>query len=769
MGIELVSACVFCAGMLLGMDLPPRPGLGAELGFSYSTLARRYDIGTTVDTSDVTPKFVLVGMGFARFAPDGLGAGTPEFEWRGRVAFGTSHDEQQRLVQPELGLPRVVSNGTGRAENFALLLRLPVTKADSVELAGEGRNNRSTDIINIGGENQEVTEARDLSSQRIDVAAGWRHRWTGLEAAGGLPVDEALGLQRDGRILPGCLGPDSRAARARCAGSPARGRSWPTPNTWAGTSTSIARAFRTSTTGTRSSRRPSRRYRLSAGYSWTCSDLMLSATYDRQKLPFVSLAVLGTETVAFDRGYDPNSDNEEVFWDIAFRYAFSPAIRAPRRRPAGLGRRDRDADGLRRSPPDPGSRRGAPGHFRRKPFRSAGIAGVRLLHRGGLLDRRAESLSAARVLNSKTGEDLLNPPDSDLIYDWNRAGGAVFPARGRVELDDETLRDGLQSPVGQEPLDRAEDPDPPPDGGARHRLGRHRPARAPGPTSSTTVTRLAQEIVDGEAEDPAQLRGAHRRGRHPADHRDLAEGRHPDRGVVLHRLLADPAVRRGLGPRPDAPAVGGRGVPRRPRRAPGHVRHRGHDARAPGPRPRAVHDGDRARAPGASASATRSGTRRRTACATSSRSSASSSRRSTRTVKVDWHGHQDRGLGVTNALWALEAGAHRVHACALGIGERVGNTPMDQLLVNLQLLGWIDRDLTRLHDYCAAVSEATGVPDPRQLPDRRPRRVPHRHRRPRRGHHQGAQEGRRVARRPRLLGRARRRWSAATRSSRSGR
>src|SRR5438132_2060577 len=85
-------------------------------------------------------------------------------------------------------------------------------------------------------------------------------------------------------------------------------------------------------------------------------------------------------------------------------------------------------------------------------------------------------------------------------------------------------------------------------------------------------------------------------------------------------------------------------------------------------------------------------------------------------VSVDWHGHQDRGFGVTNALWALEAGAHRVHACALGIGERVGNTPMDQLLVNLQLLGWIDRDLTSLHDYCSLVSEATGVAIPDNYP-----------------------------------------------------
>ena len=79
-------------------------------------------------------------------------------------------------------------------------------------------------------------------------------------------------------------------------------------------------------------------------------------------------------------------------------------------------------------------------------------------------------------------------------------------------------------------------------------------------------------------------------------------------------------------------------------------------------------------------------------------------------VKVDWHGHQDRGLGVINSLTALEAGAHRVHGTGLGIGERVGNTPMDQLLVNLQLLGWIDRDLTALTRYCKTISEATGVP-----------------------------------------------------------
>jgi 2-isopropylmalate synthase len=69
-------------------------------------------------------------------------------------------------------------------------------------------------------------------------------------------------------------------------------------------------------------------------------------------------------------------------------------------------------------------------------------------------------------------------------------------------------------------------------------------------------------------------------------------------------------------------------------------------------------------------------------------------------VRLDWHGHQDRGLGVINSIAAINGGADQVHGSALGIGERVGNTPMDQLLVNLKLMGWIDNDLSRLRDYC---------------------------------------------------------------------
>jgi len=85
-------------------------------------------------------------------------------------------------------------------------------------------------------------------------------------------------------------------------------------------------------------------------------------------------------------------------------------------------------------------------------------------------------------------------------------------------------------------------------------------------------------------------------------------------------------------------------------------------------------------------------------------------------VELDWHGHMDRGLGVINTIAAISAGVTRVHGCAIGIGERVGNTPMDQLLVNLRLLGWIDNDLSKLGEYCELTSRTTGVPIPPNYP-----------------------------------------------------
>jgi 2-isopropylmalate synthase len=85
-------------------------------------------------------------------------------------------------------------------------------------------------------------------------------------------------------------------------------------------------------------------------------------------------------------------------------------------------------------------------------------------------------------------------------------------------------------------------------------------------------------------------------------------------------------------------------------------------------------------------------------------------------VKVDWHGHRDRGMGLINCLAAIEAGVDRVHATALGVGERVGNAEMDLLIVNLQLLGAHRHDVTKLREYCLLAADAIGVPLPANYP-----------------------------------------------------
>ena len=88
-------------------------------------------------------------------------------------------------------------------------------------------------------------------------------------------------------------------------------------------------------------------------------------------------------------------------------------------------------------------------------------------------------------------------------------------------------------------------------------------------------------------------------------------------------------------------------------------------------------------------------------------------------IRVDWHGHSDRGLAIANSMAAIIAGASCVHGCAIGLGERVGNTQIDQMLVNLKLMGvapWDTQDLTKLKQYCEVVSRATEVPIPRNYP-----------------------------------------------------
>jgi 2-isopropylmalate synthase len=87
-----------------------------------------------------------------------------------------------------------------------------------------------------------------------------------------------------------------------------------------------------------------------------------------------------------------------------------------------------------------------------------------------------------------------------------------------------------------------------------------------------------------------------------------------------------------------------------------------------------------------------------------------------RDIEVNWHGHQDRGLGVANNIAAVEAGADVLHGTALGVGERAGNAPLDQTLVNLSLMGIIENDLTLLNEYVHKANEYIKVPLPRNYP-----------------------------------------------------
>jgi 2-isopropylmalate synthase len=87
-----------------------------------------------------------------------------------------------------------------------------------------------------------------------------------------------------------------------------------------------------------------------------------------------------------------------------------------------------------------------------------------------------------------------------------------------------------------------------------------------------------------------------------------------------------------------------------------------------------------------------------------------------RDIEVNWHGHQDRGLGVANNLAAVESGADVIHGTALGVGERAGNAPLDQTLVNLSLMGVINNDLKSLNDYVKKAHEYIEVDLPKNYP-----------------------------------------------------
>lgn len=306
----------------------------------------------------------------------------------------------------------------------------------------------------------------------------------------------------------------------------------------------------------------------------------------------------------------------------------------------------------------------------------------------------------------------MRPNESELIYDWNNVGGSELrPARGRVELDDETLRDGLQSPSVRNPSIEEKLK-------ILHMIAELGIESADiglpgaGPHVVKDVERLAREIVEQRlkvspncaartmAADILPIAEISQRtgiaieaacfiGSSPI--RQYAEGWTMDRMLKLTREAVELAVKEGL------PVMFV--TEDTTRAAPEDLRRLYREAVEAGAQRVCVAD--------TVGHATPSGTRNiirfiREVVGEE--------------VKIDWHGHKDRDLAVINALAAAEAGADRLHGTAVGIGERVGNCPIDVLLVNMQLLGWIDRDLHRLQEYCRFVADVTGVPLPDNYP-----------------------------------------------------
>jgi len=321
-----------------------------------------------------------------------------------------------------------------------------------------------------------------------------------------------------------------------------------------------------------------------------------------------------------------------------------------------------------------------------------------------------------RPFLSLPGVTTMAFPEDRLVYDWSRHGAAESPRPLAALLDDETLRDGLQSPSVQDPplgtkveilhlMDRL--------GIDTADVG----LPGSGPRQREAVERLCREI------DAAGLRiRANCAARTlEADIRPIAEvtqvtgvpieacvfiGSSPIRqyaeewDIEFIRRLSEDAIRFAVGEGLEVMYV-----------TEDTIRARPEDLRI------------------LFRAAVDAGARRLCLCDTVGAATPRGVERLVgwtvsllrelgveREVQLDWHGHRDRALDVANTITAIEAGVTRVHGTALGIGERVGNTPMEQLLVNLQLLGWREGDLSALPDYVETVSAAVGIPIPANQP-----------------------------------------------------
>ena len=304
----------------------------------------------------------------------------------------------------------------------------------------------------------------------------------------------------------------------------------------------------------------------------------------------------------------------------------------------------------------------------------------------------------------------------ELIHDWNRAGGAFdYATRRYVQLDDETLRDGLQSPsVLDPPIDVKIE--------ILHLMAQLGIDTADiglpgaGPRAVTDVRALAQEIARNNLPIGANCAARTVRADVEPIARIAQETGIPIEACTfigssaIRQYAEDWTLEKMLRATEDAVAFAvAEGLP---------VMYVTEDTTRA--RPEVLKQ--------LYTLAIESGARRICLADTVGHATPEGVRQLVRyvreqvvqptgeDVKIDWHGHRDRGLGLANTFAAIEAGADRVHGTALGIGERVGNTEMDLLLVNMRLLGMRDNDLTALPRYCETVARATGVQIPPTYP-----------------------------------------------------
>jgi 2-isopropylmalate synthase len=313
---------------------------------------------------------------------------------------------------------------------------------------------------------------------------------------------------------------------------------------------------------------------------------------------------------------------------------------------------------------------------------------------------------------SHSPEDALS--EADVIYDWNRRGPTLPPTRRLVEFHDETLRDGLQCPSVTDPpieakleivrlLDQA----------GVHTIDIGLPGA--GPRAVADVIRITELIRD----EGLSIKPTAAARTHPNDIRPIIE--------IAEKTGVPIEVMAFLGASPIRLYAEGWDealLEKRTRTAIKMCTDAGLESNF------VTEDTTRSQPKTLLRlyqAAIEEGATRLTICDTVGHASPTGVTNLVHFTKdvirgmgadttVDWHGHNDRGFGLVNALVAIEAGVDRVHGTILGVGERVGNTPLDLLLVNLRLFGHIDNELSGMGRLVDLVSEHCEVPIPVSYP-----------------------------------------------------